>query len=182
MWSSIWSWSSVKILKLNFDQLLVFDHLVVWLKNSYFGESTLPLSPLCLWQCLLNIFVNLHPIFQWMFNMNNPSTHPSSWQLVLSSKRGEVLCENDDNRGRGVGKWRSWFAVVKSHKIRNCFICVFLFICGRFEKAILLPVASNPHSFESHRLCQLYFYPATNCIFILTKMYFLPLTDCFSTC
>ena len=58
----------------------------------------------------------------------------------------------------------------------------FLFICGRFEKAILLPVASNPHSFESHRLCQLYFYPATNCIFILTKMYFLPLTGCFSTC
>ena len=58
----------------------------------------------------------------------------------------------------------------------------FLFICGRFEKAILLPVASNPHSFESHRLCQLYFYPATNCIFILTKMYFIPLTGCFSTC
>ena len=79
-------------------------------------------------------------------------------------------------------RWRSWFGVIKDNKIRNCFICIFLFICGRFEKAILLPVASNPHSFESHRLCQLYFYPATNCIFILTKMYFLPLTGCFSTC
>ena len=70
----------------------------------------------------------------------------------------------------------------RNNKIRIFFICIFLFICGWFEKAILLPVASNPHSFESHRLCQLYFYPATNCIFILTKMYFLPLTGCFSTC
>ena len=43
IWSISRSWSLVQILKLNFGQL------VVWLKNSYFGESTQPLGPLCLW-------------------------------------------------------------------------------------------------------------------------------------
>ena len=58
VWSRFWiwrfgSWRLVKtsrvmffgILKLNFGQL------VIWLKNSYFGESTQSLGQLCLWQC-----------------------------------------------------------------------------------------------------------------------------------
>ena len=43
IWSISRSWSLVQILKLNFDQL------VVWLKSSYFVESTQPVGPLCLW-------------------------------------------------------------------------------------------------------------------------------------
>ena len=49
VWSILWSWILVKVFMLNLDQL------VIWLKSSYFGESTQLLGPLCLCQyfCIL---------------------------------------------------------------------------------------------------------------------------------
>ena len=63
IWWSFWGLSLVKILKLNFDQLLI------WPKITYFGESTQSLGPLCIWQCLEN-FPYTHsvaPLFSQAF-------------------------------------------------------------------------------------------------------------------
>ena len=50
VWSRLWSWSFLYILRPNSDQL------VMWSVTLVFGESTQPLGLLCLWQCLFLMF------------------------------------------------------------------------------------------------------------------------------
>ena len=85
VWSRFWSLFVVNTLRLRIGQafeaevilrfwswILVF---VVWIKNSYFGESIQPLGLLCLWQCLsppcdLGLVWDIHPVIPRLFCLN----------------------------------------------------------------------------------------------------------------
>ena len=89
-WWSFWGLGLVKITKLNFDK-----HAIWILKSNYFGESTKPLAPMCLWQCLLKqcnlSFVNNK------YNLRNHFVSDVNQDVLLSVKicdirTSQVLC------------------------------------------------------------------------------------------
>ena len=62
VWLRLWSWSLVKIMKLSFcAKSRTWDVT----SRSYFGKSTKPSGPLCVWECLLLCFINFSVVIIW---------------------------------------------------------------------------------------------------------------------
>ena len=68
--------SFVEILKLNFDQLMI------WLKSIYFGERTQPLGSLCLWPFLWHFLSSIKwTVGNLYFSMSSISNHPNTTKI-----------------------------------------------------------------------------------------------------